>query len=170
MPPSSPSWVRDFRAPWQAGPGPGRGKGAVPSTRPCQELLAGLPTTGTLQPCPLPALSAHRHWHRQSLQSSCCCPGAMPPLYNWGTSPGLCPLLRAGMGPSSASHQPPQGFWAHQRSQGCPPSQEHCQPLSPHSPSGTGTRQSKPSQLQRAVAALCPGLSVGVGAGGGLLG
>lgn len=121
MPPSIPGWARGFRPPWQAGPGPGRGKGAVPSTRAHQELLAGLPTTSTLQPCPLPALSAHRHRHRQSLWSSCCCPGAMPPLYNLGTSSGLCPLLRAGMGPRSASQQPPQGFWPHHRSRGCPP-------------------------------------------------
>lgn len=105
---------------------PRQREGSCSSTR-AQELLAGLPTTGTLQPCPLPALSAHGHRHlwgsgsMSQTSTGCGCPGAVSPLYSWGVSPDLCPLLRAGTGPGSATHQSPQGFWTHHRSQGCPP-------------------------------------------------
>lgn len=146
---------RRFQSSW-AGPGQGGGKGAVPSTCACQELLAGLPTTGTLQPCPVPALSAHEHGHLwgtgSTSQNSTGIPcGAavvvlVPPLHNWGASPGLCPLLRAETGPSSASRQPPQGFWPHDRSRGCPPPpRSTANPCPPTVPVGWGPARASPA-------------------------
>lgn len=170
---------RRFQSSW-AGPGQGGGKGAVPSTCACQELLAGLPTTGTLQPCPVPALSAHEHGHlwgtgstsQNSTGSPC---GAavvvlVPPSHNWGASPGLCPLLRAETGPSSASRQPPQGFWPHDRSRGCPPLPGALPTPVPPQSQWDGDLPEQAQLATEGRGCVCLGLGVGVGAGAGLLG
>ena len=122
------------------GSGQAEGKGAVSSAHACQdqalaELLARLPTVGTLQPCPSPALPAHGHWHlwdagsasRDSTGSPCGEAAAVPtcttpPLYNHREPAQTCALLHGtGMGPSSASLQPHQGFRPSGRSWGCFP-------------------------------------------------
>lgn len=117
---------------------PRQREGSCSSTR-AQELLAGLPTTGTLQPCPLPALSAHGHRHlwgsgsmSQTSTGSLPAVGPKPaqavvvlvPCHpcTAGESAQTCALC-SGLGQDLAV--PPtsllRAFWTHHRSQGCPP-------------------------------------------------
>lgn len=87
----------------------------------------------------------------------------LPPLCNWGASPGLCPQLRAGPAPSSASRQSPQGFWLHDRHRAVPPARNTASPCAP-----PAQCQSKPS-WHRGQGLRVPRLGVRVGAGAGLL-
>lgn len=151
MPPSSPSQVRGFRPPWQAGHSPGRGKGSVPSTHACQELLAGLPTTGTLHCALCQDCQPNRHWHlwgsgstsQNSTGSPCGAAVAVPVLcrpYKTGEPAQACALcLGLGQDPVVPADSPLRGFGPITAPRAVPPSQEHCQPLSPHSPSAMGT-------------------------------
>lgn len=167
MAPSSPSWVRGFGPPWQAGPG--RGKGAAPahvhrscwqgcppqahcSPALCQHCQpTGTGTYGAVAACPKPAqavvvlVPCHPCTAGESAQTCALCSGLGQDLAVPPTSP-----LRA-FGPITGRRA-------------VPPSHKHCQPLSPHSPSGT-----EPAQLRAEAPSVCPGLSVGV-ARAGLLG
>lgn len=162
-------------------PGSGRteGKAAVSSTHACQdkapaELLASLRTMGTRQPCPLPALPAHGHWHlwdtgrtSQKGTGSPCGEAAavpactVPPLYNHEEPAQTCAFLHgAGWDPAVPDSSPTRVFGPPGRSWGCSPSEVHCQPLSPD---GMETCQSK-SPACRGGQGLCATASeLGVG-------
>lgn len=179
MAPSSPSWVRGFGPPWQAGPG--RGKGAAPahvhrscwqgcppqarcSPALCQHCQpTGTGTYGAVAACPKPAQALsllwvpnqHRlwlSWCRVTLVQLGSQPRPVPSAQGWDRTWQCHPPVSSGLfGPITGRRA-------------VPPSHEHCQPLSPHSPSGT-----EPAQLRAEAPSVCPGLSVGV-ARAGLLG
>lgn len=167
MPPSSPSWVGGFSPPGQA-QAKAEGRELFPAHVHARSCWQGCPpqahcsralcqhcqptsmgTCGVLAAHPKTAQAVlaerlllswcHLYITEEPAQACALCSG----LRQDPAVPAASPLRAFG---------PMTGYGA------VPPSQEHCQPLSPHSPSGMGTCQSKPSWPQRAGAACAQGL------------